>query len=266
MYEQLLSYLQDIFGKIVIKVKNLNLAQKGEVIFDFNGKSTINVGEGMDVAKLQQILSTPGAITIDGANLIDGSLDASLKLQDRTINEVKVELGAIKDELINSLADIDGSKFKAGTIVADKLYAGAVMAYRISALNLRTDQAVITGTAQIKDAIITDAKIANLAVGKLTSGSITSQNITLAGTGYIQSSNYVAGSAGWNIGSDGSAEFSNVTARGSLITGTAGGRRIEITGNSILAYSSSNTLRLQSNGTGFRFTDSSVTYNTDIEG
>lgn len=200
MYEQLLSYLQDIFGKIVIKVKNLNLAQKGEVIFDFNGKSTINVGEGgMDIAKLQEILGTPGAINIDGSNLIDGSLDASLKLQDRTINEVKVELGAIKDELINSLADIDGSKFKAGTIIADKLYAGAVMALRISALNLRTDQAVITGTAQIQDAIITDAKIANLAVSKLTSGSITSQNITLAGTGYIRSSNYVAGSTGWNV-------------------------------------------------------------------
>lgn len=43
------------------------------------------------------------------------------------------------------------------------------MALRISALNLRTDQAVITGTAQIQDAIITDAKIANLAVTKLTS-------------------------------------------------------------------------------------------------
>ena len=73
------------------------------------------------------------------------------------------------------------------------------MALRISALNIRTDQAVITGTAQIQDAIITDAKISSLAVSKITSGSITSQNITLAGTGYIRSSNYVAGSTGWNI-------------------------------------------------------------------
>ena len=197
MYEQLLSYLQDIFGKIVIKVKNLNLAQKGEVIFDFNGKNSITVGEkGLTVADVETAISTA---SIDGSQIVDGSLDASLKLQDRTINEVKVELGAIKDDLINALADIDGSKFKAGTIVADKLYAGAVMALRISALNIRTDQAVITGTAQIQDAIITDAKISSLAVSKITSGSITSQNITLAGTGYIRSSNYVAGSTGWNI-------------------------------------------------------------------
>ena len=40
---------------------------------------------------------------------------------------------------------------------------------------------------------------------------------------YIQSSNYVAGSAGWHIDEDGSAEFANVTVRGSLQTGTIDG-------------------------------------------
>ena len=43
MYDWLLNILSDFFGKIVFKVKNLNLAQKGEVIFDFNGKPTLVV-------------------------------------------------------------------------------------------------------------------------------------------------------------------------------------------------------------------------------
>lgn len=50
-------------------------------------------------------------------------------------------------------------------------------------------------------------------------------------TGAIQSTNYAAGSAGWRIGLDGSAEFSNVTIRGTVsggsletpwVTGSAG--------------------------------------------
>jgi hypothetical protein len=40
--------------------------------------------------------------------------------------------------------------------------------------------------------------------------------------GQLQSSNYAAGSAGWIINSDGTAEFSEVTVRGELILGTAG--------------------------------------------
>lgn len=222
MYDWLLNILSDFFGKIVFKVKNINLAQKGEVIFDFNGKSTIYVGAGgIDMKTLENILGTPGGIQIDGANIIDETLDASLKLANRTINEVKIELGAIKDELVANLADIDGSKFKAGTIVADKLYSGAVMAYRISALNIRTDQAVITGTAQIQDAIITNAKIQDLSVAKLISGTISTASLTMAGSALIQSSNFISGTSGYSIKGDGSAEFANIIARGSLKTGTS---------------------------------------------
>lgn len=102
-----------------------------------------------------------------------------------------------------------------------QLYAGAVEALKISALNIRTDQAVITGTAQIADAIITNAKIGDLSVAKLTSGTIASQSIVLSGTGYIQSSGYVAGSTGWRISSDGTAEFRSITARGNIQASSA---------------------------------------------
>jgi hypothetical protein len=83
---------------------------------------------------------------------------------------------------------------------------------------------VCMSTAMIKDATITnakianlavdDAKIANLSVSKLTAGSI-------AVGQYIQSTGYVAGSAGWRINGDGTAEFSGVVVRGTVFA-TAG--------------------------------------------
>lgn len=58
------------------------------------------------------------------------------------------------------------------------------------------------------------------------------QNDVTAGTvlvrSAIQSQNYVAGASGWSIFQDGSAEFSDVTIRGSLITGPAGTNHVEI--------------------------------------
>lgn len=58
---------------------------------------------------------------------------------------------------------------------------------------------------------------------------------TLAGTVLIveaiQSQNYAAGSAGWQIAADGTAEFNNVTVRGKLITGPSGSQHIEVNGS-----------------------------------
>lgn len=72
-------------------------------------------------------------------------------------------------------------------------------------------------TAVIKDASITSAKIGTIAADKITSGTINAQAITVNGSsGLIKSSNYAAGTSGWQIKGDGSAEFQNVTVRGSL--------------------------------------------------
>jgi hypothetical protein len=58
---------------------------------------------------------------------------------------------------------------------------------------------------------------ATLSVDKLAAGTIGAQTINLNGSGsIIQSSNYAVGSAGWQIEGDGSAEFANVTVRGTL--------------------------------------------------
>jgi hypothetical protein len=78
---------------------------------------------------------------------------------------------------------------------------------------------------KIGNAAIDDAKIANLSAAKITAGSI-------AVGQYIQSSGYVAGSAGWRINGNGVAEFSGVTVRGTVYA-TNGTFTGTITGSTI---------------------------------
>ncbi|MGT5392810.1 phage tail tip fiber protein, partial [Escherichia coli] len=61
------------------------------------------------------------------------------------------------------------------------------------------------GQAIIRDTVIGDGTISNAKIGN-----------------YIQSNNYVAGSAGWKLDKAGDAEFNNVTVRG--VVYASGGR------------------------------------------
>jgi hypothetical protein len=91
----------------------------------------------------------------------------------------------------------------AGTIVADHMTAGS-----ITAANAALADAVVT-RAKIDLLAVDDARIENLSVAKLVAGS-------LAVGQYIQSANYSAGTLGFRINADGTAEFSNLTARGNI--------------------------------------------------
>lgn len=64
--------------------------------------------------------------------------------------------------------------------------------------------------------------IASTSASDLTAGTISAQEIIIAGgsSGKIRSTNYSAGSAGWQIDGAGDAEFNNVTVRGILDTTT----------------------------------------------
>ena len=78
----------------------------------------------------------------------------------------------------------------------------------------------------------------------------------------IQSDNYNATTAGWQIQRNtGNAYFNNVTARGSLISGTAGQQRIEInvaSSNRIEAFRSDNVRFLSLGGSGGTTVDTAV--------
>jgi hypothetical protein len=72
----------------------------------------------------------------------------------------------------------------------------------------------------IQNGTITNAKIANLAVDSAKIASLTADKITAGSISvgqYIQSSNYVAGAAGWRINGNGAAEFGAASIRGQLV-------------------------------------------------
>jgi hypothetical protein len=76
-----------------------------------------------------------------------------------------------------------------------------------------TDGYIQNGTitnAKIANLAVDNAKIANLSADKIRAGSISVGQ-------YIQSSNYVSGSAGWKIDGSGSAEFGAASIRGQLV-------------------------------------------------
>ncbi len=123
--------------------------------------------------------------------------------------------------------EVDASIIAAGTITATeiadnaistpKLAAGAVTAAKITA-------GTITGN-EIAATTITGGKIAagtisatNIAAGTITAVELAA--LTLTSGKYIRSTSYVAGTAGWNIDADGTADLNDVTVRGRLVAST----------------------------------------------
>lgn len=99
--------------------------------------------------------------------------------------------------------------------------------------------------AKIANLAVDDAKVASLSVSKLVAGSI-------AVGQHIQSTDYIAGSAGWRITGNGTAEFSGVVVRGTVYAtaGLIGG--ITIASDAVragqTAWNTGNGFFLQSNG------------------
>lgn len=118
---------------------------------------------------------------------------------------------------------INGVEIPAGTYIKQAFIADATIS-----------------RAKIQDLAVDNAKIADLAANKLTAGSI-------AVGEYIQSANYSAGSSGWRISGNGTGEFQNVIARGTIYgtDGTIGG--INLTSNSVYGGTRSS----YNSGTGF---------------
>jgi hypothetical protein len=100
---------------------------------------------------------------------------------------------------------------------------GITLPAGVYAQNAFIQDAQITN-AKIADLAVDNAKIANLSAAKITAGAI--------GVGsYIQSTAFTAGSAGWKINADGTAELANAVVRGTVYAtaGQIGGNTIDST-------------------------------------
>lgn len=121
---------------------------------------------------------------------------------------------------------------------ADLIVDGSIIASKLAA------NAIVAGSAAIQDGAITNAKIGNLAVDDAKIAGMSVAKLTAASLGvgqFIQSTNYVAGSSGWRINADGSAEFGAASIRGQLTASQIDSRGLSIrdgSGNIILAAGS----------------------------
>ena len=62
----------------------------------------------------------------------------------------------------------------------------------------------------------------------------------------MQSTNYSAGTSGWNIDKGGNAEFNSGTFRGTLnVKSATSGARMEMTNSTLRVYDSAGTLRVK---------------------
>lgn len=72
-------------------------------------------------------------------------------------------------------------------------------------------------TANLADGAVTDPKVTDVVWDKITGGTNTA-DLVIGGGGTIKSANFAAGSAGWIIAGDGSAEFNNIVVRGDIVS------------------------------------------------
>ncbi len=98
--------------------------------------------------------------------------------------------------------------------------------------------------AQIANSAVDDSKIADLSVGKLTAGSIAADQ-------YIQSSNYLAGTSGFRLNANGTAEFGAASIRGQLTASqiNANGLSIRDTSGNIILNAGTGDFTGSLNGT-----------------
>lgn len=142
------------------------------------------------------------------AGIIAAGAVSTSELAADAITSDKIAAGAIVAESIATNAitsakigtdQVTANKIAASSIITSKIATGAVTAAKISVNELSAISAdlgtISVDSAHIDDAAITSAKIASS----------------------IQSDNYSAGSAGWNINKDGNAEFNGVVISRQLL-------------------------------------------------
>lgn len=135
------------------------------------------------------------------AGIIAAGAVSTSELAADAVTTAKIAAGAVVADSIATNAitstkigtdQVTANKIAASSIITSKIAAGAVTAAKISVSELSAISAdlgtILVDSAHIDDAAITSAKIAST----------------------IQSDNYSAGSSGWQIKKDGSAEFNGV--------------------------------------------------------
>ena len=176
------------------------------------------------VATVPFVVQT-SATTVNGVSVPSGVYMADAFIKNGTITNAKIGNAAIDSAKIANATIVDGD-IASATITGAKIGSATITGANIASATITSAniQNATIATADIADAAITNAKIDDV----------------------IQSTAYSAGSAGWKIDKDGSAELNNATFRGTLdVESASSGARMEITNSALKVYDSSNVLRVK---------------------
>jgi hypothetical protein len=152
--------------------------------------------------------------------------------------------GVFDGDWTEPTAYINGNLLVTGTVGANQIAANAITAGKIAA-------GAVTAAAIAADAITAD---------KIGAGTITGKTIILSGvSSVLQSTNYVAGSAGWAIKGDGVAEFSAASIRGTLTADKISGGTLNASLMTVTNLSASSITTGTLNGTNVSVTNLNAT-------
>jgi len=221
--------------------------------------------------KLGAIGSSELAIDAVTANKIAANAVTVSKILNGAINSDKIAANAVTAGQIATNAitadkilagSVSATKIATDAITADKILAGSVSATKIATDAITAGKIAtnaITANKILAGAVTTNKILAGaIDASKITAGAITSDKI-LAGavtankllatdiySVTMQSTNYSAGTSGWNIDKGGNAEFNSGTFRGTLnVKSATSGARMEMTNSTLRVYDSAGTLRVK---------------------
>jgi len=170
-----------------------------------NGVRQLFLDQGLDI--IEPVSSLPAAGDFTGQQVF---LTTNGKLYRWTGSAWVLTIAA--SDAGDLTGQITGTQISDNAITAPKISANTITGNKIVANTitggLLSTSGIITSAAQINDGLIENAKIANAAIttAKISDGQVT--NAKIGNT--IQSTNYSAGSSGWSINKNGSAEFNGV--------------------------------------------------------
>jgi hypothetical protein len=211
-------------ASIVVNSDNITLNVTD--ISNLDGRVTVNEAD---------IVINSDAITLEVTNRTsaDSTLQGSI-----TVNANNIALKVSKNDVINQInistegIMIDADNITLGGVVqvTDDIkssnYSAGVSGWVIDGGgSAELNNVTVRGNIQAQAG-------SSISAGYLTGGTITGKTIIISGaTGILKSSNYSAGSAGWQIEGDGDAEFNDVKVRGTIYTSSiASGNTLTVTG------------------------------------
>lgn len=130
-----------------------------------------------------------------------------------------------KDSVVNGETVINGGYIKANTIKTDRLAVDDIFAAGSAVMNIINSQEI--NANRITSGLVSAERISAYGLSVLNKTTnqqtfIISNDGEVSIRGSVSSSNYVEGKTGWTINNDGTAEFNNIIARGSVITNDGG--------------------------------------------